>query len=571
VRAIPRWLRQSAILVAVYAVGLMIASAWMPWHEWDMGLYARSSASASGLDPNIALVDIAPHGDQDPSPQDEMIATFFTALVRSGQHPSAVYVDFAFLPCQSASCSTAHRHIATALDAAERKPSEIAVFGVVRLPTDDENNPTGPLVTPAPDIYDGGHYTGVGHTDVFVNNHGVLSYRPCYPNVVYSVSGDIERTEPLYSILEAGANKPACDQKPRPILVGPRVANSDPSLYTTIPRDAPAYFRVEPAHPFPQGADFTNRYVIVGTTEHDNPLQDLSEYQPAAASAWQKLHGDGALGLSGPELLAWELNGKLEPARIAPAGSLLIFLVPAFGALTALAFVAAFFFLRRLRLGKARAYVSWIAAGVALGVSLAIFGGLELLLSALNGTQPQVSLTTFSIALSAVLSGVRGSQIMASTPVTNTDDVPDYDVFISYAHLDEKWVRDNVVKPFQQTKLPNGKPLLVFFDRDSLVAGDNWRPALTRAVLNSALVVPIYSSNYFREEERGYCRFELECAFNKWIQTGDKTYLRPIMFGNPAIPPEFGQLQAAAIELQPGIVQRLIADVIERSASVPAP
>ena len=561
---VPTWFRQTVWLILVYIVVLIAAAEWMPWQDWDMRLYAANASAHTSLNDRILFVDVMSHGELDPSPQDETIAAFLTDLKKSGQHPSNVYVDFAFLPCPTSACAIAHRHIASALDALKAKPTEVKVYGVERVPVDNRNVPNAPLVTPAPDLYapDGpGHFWGVGHTNVFVNVDGVLQYRKCYASVeIDTLSSQVRHVtrQPVWSELWVGDAHGPCDESQLPIPVGPRVTTADPSVYATIPRKSPPYYAITFQHPFPSSADFSNRDVIVGTSIYDMPLQGIQPGQAAGTLAWEKLRGSAeSLNIPGSEIVAWALNAKDATAM----DSHVRFLAAEFGFLTALAFAGVFFLLRRLKLRRGRVYVSWIAAAVSCCVSLGLF--VVSLQVTLTHWAPQISLTGFSIVLAGTLCAVRGNQIISASPPTSTDDVPDYDVFISYSHRDDKWVRENVVGPFQRARLPNGKALGVFFDRDSLVAGDMWRPQLTHAILNSRLVVAVYSHNYFREEERGYCRFELECAFNKWIQTGNKRYLRPIMFGDPAIPQEFSQLQSASFDSQPEVVSSLIADLID--------
>ncbi len=596
---LPLWLRQTAVLIAVWVVAMVVVSRWTPWMELDQWLFVRAS-HAGQLASSITVVDVQPSPAGDPLATRRLITDFLKGLANSKQQPAAVMLDFTFDPCQTP-CEGPRKSVRDALVAAiaGARGAHIAVYATQNL-TPSSVDPYGRETTGAledldPDIYGAQGLAGAaGHTLVHVaDGSGMAFYHPCYRDVTMP-AGDRDVTGPAPTGLARGEDLWAlvwrvqpnfdvsvCETHPVTFSVGPRLSAAD-AAYSTIPRTPPTFYTITPSDPFPAGMDL-NDYVIVGTLEQDTLNTDAQLAGTPAGAVWEKLHGPGSLNIPGPELLAWALSDRLAQIKasgapagayhtVHPLGRALYPLVAAFSGMTVLAFVACFHFLRRFRLKAARRRLPWIAAAASLAIGIGAFAAMELLMSVgLHQDQPQVTLISFSIALSAVLSGVRGSQMMTDLG-PEEDERYDYDVFISYSHDDTSWVRQNVYAPLAKAKLPNGKPLSIFFDKSAIYIGDDWRKKLTLAVLNSRFVIAVYSENYFRRQGKGYCIFELDCAYNTWIQRGKASRsLLPVMRGTVEVPPEYGQAQFVSLDDEPDIVERLCAEIVERlSRSEPA-
>ncbi|HVS47236.1 MAG TPA: TIR domain-containing protein [Verrucomicrobiae bacterium] len=567
------WVPQTVILVGIYVAIMAVATQWMPWHAWDMNFFAPiSTAQSSTLDSRIVVVDVQSYSEtENTSPQRSTIAAFLSKLASKppSQHPAAVILDFNFDEC--AACARATAALLKSLSAA--RAAAIDLYAVEALPV-DQNDVPGSLEPHDPGIYDGYRYlAGFGHTTFFVADSGVLISRDCYAAVPYRApDSDTTVTQPLQSVtalvlagFDGSDSQQAtlpCDGLRGSVYVGPPLTRSP---YSTLPHGQ--FYAITLTHPFPNVASLKNDYVIVGSVEHDRPI--LESNSSDEQEPWQRLHGDGSVNIGGPELVAWALSDARDAATMRgtqPVNGMLLLLAAAFSGITALAFVACFLLLKRLRLQSARRFLPWAAAVLGCCIGLGVFAAFEALMLGLGKIQPQVSLVSFAVFLAAGLSGVRGNQIVAADRGFGFDDeAPDYDIFISYAHGDIEWVRENVYEPFRKAKLPNGNGLEVFFDKTALHTGDDWLPVLSRAVLYSRLVVPVFSENYFRQENKGYCLFELGCAFRKWIELGSASRcLIPIVLGRPTIPDEYHGLQAISVADQPDIVEKTIAEIVER-------
>jgi hypothetical protein len=261
-------------------------------------------------------------------------------------------------------------------------------------------------------------------------------------------------------------------------------------------------------------------------------------------------------------LLASPATAYYEPV---PYGDMLLLLIAIFSLLALGAFVAVFGVLRRRRLGTLRSALPWISAAIAVGVTLALFAGLEALLLASKSIQPQVSLVGLSVLIVGGLSAVRGRQILleqASTIDVAPEETHDYDLFISYAHDELAWVHENVYLPFRAAALPDGRRLSIFFDTSSIQVGSAWQERISLAVDGSRFVVPVYSETYFT---RPYCRFEIRRAHRKWIAQGhDSRCVLPIMRGHPKIDQSVDDIQAVSLDDNPDLIAQIVADVVKR-------
>ncbi|MFF7279074.1 TIR domain-containing protein [Streptomyces griseorubiginosus] len=98
-------------------------------------------------------------------------------------------------------------------------------------------------------------------------------------------------------------------------------------------------------------------------------------------------------------------------------------------------------------------------------------------------------------------------------------------LFVSYAHADNKLFDDAVrsfsddLKGFYAAK--TGNDLSVFFDRESIGWGDDWRSQIDGELKNAAIFMPVITMQYFN---RPACRDELN-AFNQSAKRLGAQYL----------------------------------------------
>jgi hypothetical protein len=333
-----------------------------------------------------------------------------------------------------------------------------------------------------------------------------------------------------------------CDASHVPVRLGQKLATSAPPVYTVN------------EHGRVPGVDFDKQYVIVAAIDSDPGTGDRS----------------------GPELLAWALSDQLAmgsvnavnaPYVAVPQNATLLVVVPAFSGLAALAYAAFFYRLRRARLRKLRTSLPWLAAGLAALAGLGIFGAFELLMYAARQIYPQISLIALGIVVTSGLSGLRGYRILrddTDTVDAATDEVHDYDVFVSYAHDEGAWVFEHVYVPLRDAVLPNGKKLSIFFDTSSLRTGTAWQSTLALAIDGSRFIVPVYSETYFGKP---YCRFEIKRAHRKWILAGEGSRcVLPVMRGHPKIDPAVDDIQARSIDDHPELVDQIVHEIVSRIA-----
>ena len=104
--------------------------------------------------------------------------------------------------------------------------------------------------------------------------------------------------------------------------------------------------------------------------------------------------------------------------------------------------------------------------------------------------------------------------------------------------------------------------LHVFFDTESIRYGAAWQDTISNAIDGSRFIVPVYSETYFT---KNYCTFEIRRAHLNWINAGSESRcVLPIMRGHPKILPTVRDIQAASIDDVPDLVEKVVAEVVER-------
>lgn len=138
----------------------------------------------------------------------------------------------------------------------------------------------------------------------------------------------------------------------------------------------------------------------------------------------------------------------------------------------------------------------------------------------------------------------------------------EYDVLISCAETEFPWVFENVFCPFRDARLPNGRRLFIFFDRETPRSSEAWKPKLASAIDLSRFVLPVYSEAYFGNPK---CRFEISQAFRKWA-SADYRGVLPIARGRPTIPRSVQDMQAISVDDDPSVVHRLLSAIVDACA-----
>jgi hypothetical protein len=577
------WARQTAILVGIYLAVMIALTLWMPvWFDVDARFFSRVDALVPPrLSPQVALVDVRDWGPTKIVVDRETIAQFLQGFVtHPQQRPQAIVIDIEFDPCQLTPCpqpmETARSQLIRSLDAAAAH--NIKVYLAEGVET-DLNDHVVSLDTPDPEIYAHfdvkrpdrheaeiySHFTDAAQTHVAPLANGLgYFYRRCYP--VRLMNGySLELWSMVTRVQMAGAEAAdtACDTEHTALRYGASIAPLGPDGYAII--SPPTGYSITASSPFPADADFDGRYVIVGTVRCDRIGLVNCDRPPPGTSGW-----------SGPELLAWALSDDLESGesssnrygyyKTRPNNAALLLLVPAFSALVALAFTAWFFLLRRLELREMRRFLPWVAAALSLVVGLAVFAGFEAwMMLSQTSIQPQVTLISLGMVLSATLCGVRGNQIEFQQLYSlepRAAEGYDYDVFISYAHDEGAWVYEHVYAPFREAKLPNGQKLSIFFDTTEIRGGTDWQTKISLAIDASRFIVPVYSESYFRKP---YCRYEISRAHRGWIHAGaESRRVLPVMRGHPKILESVDDIQAVSIDDQPDIVEQYVSEIIAR-------
>ena len=546
------WIRRTAVLIAAYLAIMAGATLWMGvWHDWDWGVLRwLSGMHAPTFSPNVVVLDVAGYNQDKPQIDRQVIADFLQSVNRGHEKPAAILIDFYFESIDSAHAPAATAALKKALEDSTR--AGLQVYGTIAKPdllaeaTGEPNWQTLKRLDWS-GVYDQ-FSGGFGHT--ILNLHGAdgVFYQTCYARVPKFDKGGSRvgetavRALPILAAVEGAAAEahalPDCDpSKMKIVRLGP------PGQFAST--------QISDKKPYPQHIDLTGKFVIVATVAGD--------VLPGAAR-------------SNPELIAWALSDLLmvNPGEAyyqpLPLGDMLLVLIAIFSLLAVVAFVAIFQGLRRLRLGKLRSHLPWVAAALAALATLALFGGLEAFLLALpsRSIPPQVSLVAVSIIVTAGLSGQRGRQMLGEELVLPPGDAHDSDVFISYAHSELDWVKEKVLAPLNQARLANGDPLRIFIDenpKDGIRISAAWIEELHDAIKRSRFMVAVISDNYF---ERPWCKEEFTLAYAKWVQAGASFAIFPIVRGHPKVPAFATRFQVKAYDEESGIVEHVVGPIVEQ-------
>jgi hypothetical protein len=253
-------------------------------------------------------------------------------------------------------------------------------------------------------------------------------------------------------------------------------------------------------------------------------------------------------GRNGFEVAVWAISDWFADPRLVqrltsqPDNLLMLVLTVAASALAALAYVYVFRFVRTRPFGYA---IAFGAACVAAFLGITIFESISI---AGNYAFSQLSLaligtvTASGVAARASSDGVKHERFLRDLWGRSQDSPDDrFDVFISYARDPENaaWVKEHIYEPLTRTIGPNGEPLRVFFDRDSIKTGMDWYERIVRSIHGTRVFLPVYSRGYFR---RWFCRDELELALLR--RRDDPTFILPVTRVGYKLPRRYASIQA---------------------------
>ena len=109
--------------------------------------------------------------------------------------------------------------------------------------------------------------------------------------------------------------------------------------------------------------------------------------------------------------------------------------------------------------------------------------------------------------------------------------MPNVSAFFSYAHMDDaneflSKLRRDLCKEFQ---IISGSELNLFFDRDSIEWGSNWRRSIESGIANASLFIPVISPNYFLSDS---CQTELHQYLAKTRTPELQDLMLPLLFSD---------------------------------------
>ena len=140
-----------------------------------------------------------------------------------------------------------------------------------------------------------------------------------------------------------------------------------------------------------------------------------------------------------------------------------------------------------------------------------------------------------------------------------------YDIFISYAHRNARWVFDRLYKPLlERTRREDQERPRIFFDdsrEDGIPAGRGWVKSLVEAIGSCRRFVPVYSEFYFQQE---FCEFELRHAMKRDF-LGNHGIIIPLQIDSVPVPEEFSLIQSVSTSKHADWFDRLC-DALELDA-----
>lgn len=104
--------------------------------------------------------------------------------------------------------------------------------------------------------------------------------------------------------------------------------------------------------------------------------------------------------------------------------------------------------------------------------------------------------------------------------------------FFSYAHRDNKWdaLEKLKIDICDEYAVLTGDELELFFDKNSISWGDNWRDSIESGIDSASFFIPIITPQYFLSES---CQKELMQYMAKVKELQEPGLILPIMYIQP--------------------------------------
>ena len=545
--------KRYGLYIALYLAVIAAFASVRVWKYVDFAILSQMLGQNRTLDPEIVAVDLnAPLGHVRPpladvleticKPHDPAAETL--TCTRSGEKlPKLVVIDVEFINNRGDPAIVAR----LVRDIKALRAAGVRVYGAV-LPSNDPGDQNGKAEDEraVEEIY--GVLSGYGHTKLDVVpffRGGVTWYEP----VIEFPNGSRLEALPLNVVKSARESAlPTAVHDERIVPIGSHAAF------------------LEAIHRAPLPADFeftADDWVLIGDVRGERDL---------AASG----NGPDLAGRTGFELLAFALDDEKKrtegdtangAARYEPHVDvfLMLILLALFSAASVVAYRLIF-----ARLRTRRACFS-LSLGGALLVTFAALYLLELVLVANHQIYAQLTLVSVGIITAGALTArwtvadVHHTRFLTGlwADAERVGDGERFDVFISYARDPENaaWVEEHVYRPLSQMRRADGTPLRVFFDRDSIKAGNDWYRRIVTAIYRSERFVAVYSKGYF---ERWFCRDELELAMLR--AGGGKPFIVPLSRVGGAIPKRYASIQFVDVERNPNFIDEVALSVRDAGA-----
>ncbi len=301
----------------------------------------------------------------------------------------------------------------------------------------------------------------------------------------------------------------------------------------------------------PAKPDLNGKLLIVGNPQEKPPAEFPEE-----------------LKRPGPELLAWALSARISRSTAELKVEPWLLVTYTLGLSGLACFLARFLYLRSPALRSRYPSLAPLAGG-----ALALLGLVFVVwfLRSLNFIYPMVTLVAAGIVAASVMTALylRRKLQWALFHAERIESTGDYDVFISYSRTEPEhiaWVAANVVEPLRtQARKPDGSPLKVFFDKESIRLGDDWPTRVAHDVNSSRVFVPIYSRDYF---SKPVCKYEMEQALKMYVML--KNLIVPVMRSQEpvAIPNAYDGINYIDAIREPEFARRLVERVSQAIAEV---
>jgi hypothetical protein len=526
-------LRSGATYAFVIAIATIVGAPLWHLSDWYVFHYFTRIAPLAP-DQGVLLLNPESYQLDDVSPLRATLAHFFNrlSLLPASQLPDKIILDFSF------DIKDASAHASNDFEASLRRlPKSIALFGVQNPPLDQI---FGQDVTGKGDVHS---------FDAFVHSIDPLIYRWFTAGSGHTTFDSV--VGPNIVSYESCLTFPTSDGSRQiralPVIVAQAsdlsVASCNPPTRFFLPLGPNPSF---PAHPLKLNGsvDYSllpGATVVIGSTSSDTKGQ--------------------VDGVSNPEILAWAIGTGSRPMTVTPLQTPLAAAVMGVDLVNAMIFLALITLLSQVRL-KNRLIEPWIAAFGASTITLSCGIALELFFVSRGTINPQVTLPAFSIVATSLIAAVwlRGARRRITPPLPPTYD---WDVFISYARDDRRWVEQNVLAVLKGKALEGGQPLKIFLDTKSIEISDVWMDKIALSIIGSRSFVAVYSEKYF---ESDFCKYELRVAYSRLVgsHNADQTIF-PLLHGNPTVPVQYRDIQMADLADDPAAVEKIATRIVDLS------